>query len=97
VDVQPKGWVQALDKLWIAVVMLWTNGVQEGKTTGPKKKPPEGGLPLARREMVGYAVSPYTVTLMSTTTSVCNATPTVESPTVLIGPFGMRTCALTTL
>jgi hypothetical protein len=38
-----------------------------------------------------YALSPYTVTVMSTTTSVCNATLTVLSPTTLIGPLGMRT------
>ena len=42
------------------------------------------------------AVSPSTDTLMSTTTSVCSCTLTVLSPTVLIGPLGIRTCALTT-
>lgn len=38
-----------------------------------------------------YAVSPYTVTVISTTTSVCSCTDTVVSPTVLIGPLGRRT------
>jgi hypothetical protein len=37
------------------------------------------------------------VTVMSTTTSVCKATLTVLSPTVLIGPLGMRTCDFATL
>ena len=45
----------------------------------------------------GQAVSPYTDTVILTATSVCNATLTVVSPTVLIGPAGMRTCDLTTL
>jgi hypothetical protein len=56
-----------------------------------KKKPPGltpwrpcSGVRLAQ------AVSPYTETVMSTTTSVCKATLTVLSPTTLIGPFGMR-------
>jgi hypothetical protein len=39
-----------------------------------------------------YALSPYTVTVISTTTSVCSATLTVLSHTTLIGPAGMRTC-----
>jgi hypothetical protein len=43
------------------------------------------------------AVSPYTVTVMSTTTSVWSATLTVLSPTTLIGPLGIRTCDLATL
>jgi len=43
------------------------------------------------------AVSPYTVTVMSTRTSVWSATLTVLSPTTLIWPLGMRTCDFTTL
>ncbi len=53
-------------------------------------------FPVGAKRM-RYAVSPYTVTLISTTTSVCRATPTVDSPTILIGPAGMRTCDLCTL
>ena len=40
------------------------------------------------------AVSPYTETLTSTTTSVCRDTLTEVSPTTLMGPWGMRTWAL---
>ena len=43
------------------------------------------------------AVSPYTDTLTSTTTSVCKDTLTAESPTTLMGPWGMRTWALVRL
>jgi len=43
------------------------------------------------------AVSPYTDTLTSTTTSVCKDTLTAESPTSLMGPWGMRTWALVRL
>lgn len=41
--------------------------------------------------------SPYTVTVISTNTSVCNETPTLVSPTTLIGPLGRRTWDLATL
>ncbi len=43
------------------------------------------------------AVSPYTETVNSTTTSVCNATLTVLSPMVLMWPLGRRICDLATL
>ena len=43
------------------------------------------------------AVSPYTETVISTTTSVCNATLTVLSPMTLMGPLGIRTWDLGTL
>ena len=44
-----------------------------------------------------YVVSPYTVTVISETTSVCNEMVTVLSPVTLIGPWGMRTWAFTIL
>ena len=48
-------------------------------------------------ETDAQAVSPYTETEISTTTSVCKATLTLVSPTSLIGPLGMRTWDFTTL
>jgi hypothetical protein len=90
-----------LGKLWIGVANpvgqqrenRW--GIRDNRgSRPPKKKPPAGGF--LGRTMKLYAVSPYTVTLMSTTTSVCRATETVLSPTVLMGPLGMRTWALAT-
>lgn len=80
-------------------------GAQCGTTPPEKQSRPEGRLLkdkagdsaalflLCRRR---YAVSPYTVTVISTTTSVCNCTLTVVSLTVLIGPLGRRTCDLAT-
>ena len=56
---------------------------------------------IQQRPLAGLArdqaVSPYTDTLTSTTTSVCSDTLTAESPTTLIGPWGMRTWALVKL
>ena len=43
------------------------------------------------------AVSPSTDTVTSTTTSVCKATATEDSLTVLIGPMGIRICDLSSL
>src|SRR5215203_5854447 len=64
---------------------LWTIRVQAGENAWStrdnfcggraKKKPPEGGFAddgVVQRD--AYAVSPYTVTLTSTTTSVCSDT-----------------------
>jgi hypothetical protein len=103
VDVQWKRWEQPAYKLWIAEDKLWMPGGQNCKTQRAKKKPPDQAASSARplaalfSPRAAYAVSPSTVTLMSTTTSVCSATLTVESPTVLMGPLGMRTCALAIL
>ena len=59
-----------------------------------KKSRPKAAFDVERKK--AQAVSPYTVTLMSTTTSVCSATDTALSPTILIGPLGMRTWAFWT-
>jgi hypothetical protein len=92
--------------LWTDSKILWMAGDQSGITAPDETRPPEGGPVLIQIEVQGcrgslvivrYAVSPYTVTLISTTTSVCNATLTVLSPVCLIGPLGMRTCDLATL
>jgi hypothetical protein len=83
---------------------LWMTGAQIGITFCRKEKsrqktaaPPNARLRSSLVDSLGYVVSPSTVTLISTTTSVCSATLTVESPTVLIGPLGIRTCDLATL
>jgi len=92
--VQCKGWAKPADKLWTAKDKLWMPGEQDGKTTAQRKSRPKAAFFLT---FWAQAVSPSTVTVMSTTTSVCSATETVLSPTTLIGPLGMRTCALATL
>lgn len=84
---------------WRSCGLRWT-AQQKRKAARRAAFPEEQGCrrrPCFLLERSGYAVSPYTVMLMSTTTSVCSATLTVESPTVLIGPEGMRTCDLLTL
>ena len=85
---------------------LWISGVQAGAkgdetvgncrgSVGQRKSRPKAAFRGAQRG--DQAVSPSTVTVMSTTTSVCRATETLLSPTALIGPLGMRTWALATL
>ncbi len=90
--------------LWMSPKILWMAGGQSGITgvhkrrsrpkAAPKFKAARGSLVIVR---YAYAVSPYTVTVMSTATSVCNATLTVLSPVCLIGPLGIRTCAFAIL
>ncbi len=87
--------------LWISGVQAADNRLEpvDGESVDgirAKEKPPEGGLSRSAGNGA-QAVSPSTVTVMSTTTSVCSATDTVLSLTVLIGPLGMRTWALATL
>ena len=55
------------------------------------------GAALMRSAISAQAVSPYTVTVMSTITSVCSATLTAWSPTVFRCPAGMRICAFATV
>ncbi len=88
--VEGKSWVQACG---LPVDIPWES---EGNRMAKKQKPP-GANRAACRGSGTQAVSPYTVTLMSTSTSVCRDTLTPLSPTTLIGPLGMRICDLTTL
>jgi hypothetical protein len=90
--------------LWMNRKILWMASEQSGIKQRTKQGRPKAALYLGKAALAAlfspcaaYAVSPYTVTVMSTNTSVCNATLTVLSPVCLIGPLGMRTCAFAIL
>lgn len=92
--------------LWTKLGIAGALAVHAQSKAVDETKPKNKGLPegspccfqaAERTDRNGcYAVSPYTVTVISTTTSVCSCTDTVVSPTVLIGPLGRRTCDLAT-
>ena len=88
-----QGWDKAVDKLCASGVLSCKSQIAEPKEKKPPSTRPDGFSERSENQ----AVSPYTVTVTSTTTSVCNATDTVESLTNLMGPWGMRIWDLTSL